>query len=53
MAVVYLPHGNSIVDSQMTYVVQDKTCNSSIYSIGIYQELLVKFSCDLYETLTL
>ena len=27
------------------------TCKSSIYSIGIYQEFLVEFSCNHYEIL--
>ena len=35
----------------MTHVVQGRTCNSSIYSVGIHQELLVKFSYNLHKTL--
>ena len=51
MATACLPCSNSIVNLWTTHIVYGRTCNSSIYSVGIHQKILVKFSSDPYKTL--
>ena len=45
---IYRPQGRVIYH----FYHQHRPCDSSIYSVGIYWELLIEFSCDFYKTLT-
>ena len=44
MAITCTPCDNSMVNS---WTIYGRTCNSSIYSVGIHWGLLIKFSHDI------